>query len=119
MRTKQSLCQTCFNFDCSWHESFTPREDWEAIPTVIKEHGICEYYVDSYCVKRCPAYRKRDNAAHIGARDVCEALGISASTFYRYARNGFIAEYAKARGFSITWKQGGKYKKCYMVKKNE
>lgn len=70
-------------------------------------------------MKRCPAYRKHDNGAYLGARDVCEVLGISASTFYRYVRNGFIAGYAKARGFSITWKQGGKYKKYYMVKKNE
>lgn len=83
---------------------------------MIKEHGICEYYVDSYCVKRCPAYRKRDNAAYMSLRDVCEALGLSPSTFYRYVRIGFIKSYAEAKGFSITCKRVDKYKKWCMVK---
>lgn len=50
-------------------------------------------------------------------RDVCAALGVSPSTFYRYARNGFIKGYAEAKGFSISCKRVDKYKKWYMGKK--
>ena len=54
----------------------------------------------------------------MGLREVCEALELSPSTFYRYVRIDFIKSYAEAKGFSITCKRVDKYKKWYM-KKNE
>lgn len=50
---KQSICQICFNFECSWHCDFKPVDGWDAIHTQIPDIG------ESYLVKKCPLFCAR------------------------------------------------------------
>lgn len=56
----ETICWTCENAlgDCSWHTSFTPVDGWDAIPTKIKGAFPDSPEIDSYCVLKCPNYRK-------------------------------------------------------------
>ena len=56
--TTKSICQYCFNFNCSWHIRFEPVKGWKATPTAIpttKGNAI-----NSYAVKNCPQFISRD-----------------------------------------------------------
>lgn len=59
-KSHASICQTCFNFDCSWHKKFVPVEGWRARPTEIVEiHGACKHIEPSFNVFACPLYAPR------------------------------------------------------------
>lgn len=57
----QTLCWTCQNAccGCSWSQSFTPVEGWEAKPTKIRLVPLAKgglEYIESYKVISCPNY---------------------------------------------------------------
>lgn len=54
-KRKETLCWTCKNAcgGCSWSQSFTPVEGWDATETVLK---CAEGEETSYFVSGCPLY---------------------------------------------------------------
>lgn len=54
---KETLCWKCAKNcgRCSWSENFTPVENWEAIPTKIKDY-YNRGHIDSYKVISCPEF---------------------------------------------------------------
>ena len=82
-----SLCQTCFNFECSWHNDFTPRDDWYAKAHTYNDAGRV---VESYEVIKCPGYRARNGKYPVKLSTVAQILGVSIRTVYRYIESGYI-----------------------------
>lgn len=81
---KDSICQHCFNFDCSWHNEFKPVEGWSAIPTHLHEIG------DSYCVLKCPLYTaRRNNLILTNTHELSQLCGFSWRTFMRKLSRDF------------------------------
>ncbi len=54
-KRKETLCWTCKNAcgGCSWSQSFTPVEGWDAKETVLKSS---EGEVQSFFVNSCPLF---------------------------------------------------------------
>lgn len=122
MRKSKSLCATCFNYiGCSWHENFTPRDDWEAYPTVIPDY-TGDY--ESFCVTKCPDYKTRNKSfkdfEHVTVAEIAEALKIDIRTAFRYARRDELNNLARRQGYEVKTVKKGAYKSYYMRKyKNE
>lgn len=96
-RTKNSLCQTCFNFDCCWHKEFCPVPGWEAKPTLIHNDSRLDNsvddcgaeYVESYLVTYCPLYKARgkNHFYLVPVEIICRLLNVSRRTFFRWQIN--------------------------------
>ena len=111
-----SLCQTCFNFDCPWHNDFTPRDDWRAIAHAYNDAG---HVVESYEVIKCPGYRARNGKYPVKLSTVAQILGVSIRTVHRYIESGyintlFIAKYDLQLVGEL--KEGEKYKTYYLTR---
>ena len=93
---EESLCQTCFCFDCSWHEWFEPVKGWTATPTIIyntRNNGSgkqTQYApIKSYCVHDCPLYVDGNKiCTSVRLLDIARFLGISESGARRRLKNG-------------------------------
>lgn len=59
-KRKETLCWECANNcgKCSWSKDFTPVENWEAVPTKIKEYHNRSSYIESYRVISCPEFER-------------------------------------------------------------
>lgn len=64
---KSSICQTCFNFSCSWHQRFEPVDGWTATPTKIYNQGRLP--LDSFHVDVCPLYKPREDNPLVAEKD--------------------------------------------------
>ena len=116
MRKSKSLCATCFNYiDCPWHEDFTPRDDWEAYPTVIYDYNG---NYESYCVTKCPDYKTRDksfkNFERVTVAEIAKVLKINARTVFRYAQRDELNVLGRQHGYEIIAVKKSAYKSYYM-----
>lgn len=89
-----SICQECYTFNCSWHESFTPVKNWEAVSTIT---GGCE----SYRVIRCPKFCTRNGDAFVQVTGtyIAKLLRCSLRTMMRSLEKGTIASQLLALGY--------------------
>ncbi len=96
-KKKESLCQTCFCFDCSWHEWFEPVEGWTATPTVVyntRNNGLgkpTRYEpIKSYCVHSCPLYvdGNKNRNEPITLETIAKRIGLTPSNVGRRLRKG-------------------------------
>lgn len=76
-----SICQECFNFGCSWHESFKPVKGWKATPTLVynrRNNGKTIYNapMHSFKVIACPLYKDRDTRTRVKIGDIAKQLGL-------------------------------------------
>lgn len=111
-----SLCQTCFNFDCSWHNDFTPRDDWRAIARTYNDAGRV---VESYEVIKCPGYRARNGKYPVKLSTVAQILGVSIRTVHRYIESGYINTFFILKyGLQLVGvvEEGKKYKTYYLTR---
>lgn len=111
-----SLCQTCFNFDCSWHNDFTPRDDWRAIASAYNDAG---HVVESYEVIKCPGYRARNGKYPVKLSTVAQILGVSIRTVHRYIESGYINTFFILKyGLQLVGEleEGKKYKSYYLTR---
>lgn len=111
-----SLCQTCFNFDCSWHNDFTPRDDWRAIAHTYNDAGRV---VESYEVIKCPGYRARNGKYPVKLSTVAQILGVSIRTVQRYIESGYINTFFILKyGLQLVGEveEGNKYKTYYLTR---
>lgn len=111
-----TLCQTCYNFDCSWHNDFTPRNDWQAIPHTYNDAGCV---VESYEVIKCPGYRARNDKYPVKLSTIAQILGVSIRTAHRYIESGyintiFILKYGLQLASEV--EEGKKYKTYYLTR---
>lgn len=87
-KKKSSICQTCFNFDCNWHEKFEPVDGWTATPTHINNYQSPDY--DSYLVEKCPLYRKRSDTIwykRVTQKEIAKVSGINMRSAIRAIAN--------------------------------
>ena len=85
-KTKESLCATCMNIDCSWHEWFEPVEGWTATPTIIKDKVRP---MQSYQVTACPLYKTREQGiSYITLKQIEKITCINKSTVRRRIQKG-------------------------------
>lgn len=111
-----SLCQTCFNFDCSWHNDFTPRDDWRAIARTYNDAGRV---VESYEVIKCPGYRARNGKYPVKLSTVAQIVGVSIRTVHRYIESGYINTFFILKyGLQLVGvvEEGKKYKTYYLTR---
>lgn len=111
-----SLCQTCFNFDCSWHNDFKPRDDWRAISHTYNDAGRV---VESYEVIKCPGYRARNGKYPVKLSTVAQILGVSIRTVQRYIESGYINTFFILKyGLQLVGEveEGNKYKTYYLTR---
>lgn len=111
-----SLCQTCFNFDCSWHNDFTPRDDWRAIARTYNDAG---HVIESYEVIKCPGYRARNGKYQVKLSTVAQILGVSIRTVHRYIESGYINTlFTLKYGLQLVGEleEGKKYKTYYLTR---
>ena len=111
-----SLCQTCFNFDCSWHNDFTPRDDWYAKSHTYNDAGRV---VESYEVIKCPGYRARNGKYPVKLSTVAQIVGVSIRTVHRYIESGYINTYFILKyGLQLVGvvEEGKKYKTYYLTR---
>lgn len=111
-----SLCQTCFNFDCSWHNDFTPRDDWRAIAHTYNDAGCV---VESYEVIKCPGYRARNGKYPVKLSAVAQIVGVSIRTVHRYIESGYINTFFILKyGLQLVGEveEGNKYKTYYLTR---
>lgn len=111
-----SLCQTCFNFDCSWHNDFKPRDDWRAIARTYNDAG---HVVESYEVIKCPGYRARNGKYPVKLSTVAQILGVSIRTVHRYIESGYINTFFILKyGLQLVGEleEGKKYKTYYLTR---
>ena len=111
-----SLCQTCFNFDCSWHNDFTPRDDWHAISHTYNDAG---HVVESYEVIKCPGYRARNGKYPVKLSTVAQIVGVSIRTVHRYIESGYINTFFILKyGLQLVGEleEGKKYKTYYLTR---
>ena len=111
-----SLCQTCFNFDCSWHNDFTPRDDWRAIACTYNDAG---HVVESYEVIKCPGYRARNGKYPVKLSTVAQIVGVSIRTVHRYIESGYINTFFILKyGLQLVGvvEEGKKYKTYYLTR---
>lgn len=111
-----SLCQTCFNFDCSWHNDFTPRDDWRAIARTYNDAG---HVVESYEVIKCPGYRARNGKYPVKLSTVAQIVGVSIRTVHRYIESGYINTFFILKyGLQLVGvvEEGKKYKTYYLTR---
>lgn len=99
----KSLCQTCFNFDCIWHNYFKPVEGWSATPTMLTHSGQT---IASYQVKKCPQYTARspqmdEIVESQSIAEIAEFICVNPTTLYRWIRIGAVDEKLKQYGISI------------------
>lgn len=82
-----SLCQTCFNFNCNWHKYFTPVKGWEATPTLIEDGEPMP--MESYEVKSCPKYIARKETCHkIEIAELAKKTHLTRAKCYRCLLDG-------------------------------
>lgn len=111
-----SLCQTCFNFYCSWHNDFTPRDDWRAIAHTYNDDGKV---IESYEVIKCPGYRARNGKYPVKLSTVAQILGVSTRTVHRYIKSGYINTFFILKyGLQLVGEleEGEKYKTYYLTR---
>ena len=111
-----SLCQTCFNFECSWHNDFKPRDDWRAIAHTYNDAG---HVVESYEVIKCPGYRARNGKYPVKLSTVAQIVGVSIRTVHRYIESGYINNFFILKyGLQLVGvvEEGKKYKTYYLTR---
>lgn len=126
---KESICQTCFNFNCEWHEHFKPVDGWTATPTKIRDmHGASKVVIDSYFVENCPCYKERGRGIkRITTQEISKAMGWAERTtahilqrpalcWERYCK---IVDYYDKQGFEIVVGENGKGNIYYTIKKEQ
>lgn len=127
----ESICQTCLNFNCSWHKKFVPVKGWKAQETErIGHYGRNgkTTIIKSYHVEYCPQYETRHmDMRPIAIRQIKEDLEYgSEKTTQKYlfdpnkypSRINEIYDYYKRLGYEICWQQCGKKRKYYLIKEN-
>lgn len=115
---KSSLCEECFNFNCSWHKDFVPVKGWRASPTIIQEK---EKTVSSYRVEMCPEFKAReDGYIRISTQNLARLLDISLRRLMReLAVNGdTLSNKLWLKGYMLMSYRdyGDKYNKYYIAK---
>lgn len=110
-----SLCQTCYNFECSWHNDFTPRDDWYAKSHI---YDIGGRIVESYEVIKCPGYKTRNGKYPVKLSTLAQILGVSIRTVYRFIESGRINSIFSKYGLQIVseLEDGKKYKTHYLTR---
>ena len=113
---RDSICQHCFNFNCSWHKEFKPVKGWRAKPTQLCDVG------KSYCVEKCPKYVSRDNNDFVltNTHEICQICGFSWRTLMRrMSQNVRAVErllFKKGFVLKIDREDGAKYNRYYLQK---
>lgn len=117
---KNSLCEECFNFNCSWHLNFVPVKGWSAKPTILKDH---QKTMSSYRVERCPEFKARDGGyIRISTQNLAQLLDMSHRTLMReLAVNGnTLSNKLWKKGYMLMSHRdcGDKYNKYYIAELN-
>lgn len=85
---------------CSWSQSLTPVEGWEAKPIIIKDSDDRSY--PSYEIKSCPLY-EFDGMLKVSLEKIRKLFGLrgTSKSIKKKIENGTISRLAKEYGFEF------------------
>lgn len=124
MSMSSSKCQSCFNFNCSWHNHFVPVKNWKAVETIIINDittldGIVldkRQIIKSYNVIACPLYITRDGWMPVTTSQISTITDMSIRSVCRLLSVGKMNNVMTTYGYELKSEEEEKYHKYYIKK---